>query len=73
MQVDRFGPTPLYQQVAQESRDRIRAAELKPREPIPSESDLVANHGAARETARRAVALLRDEGRPSRCPSAGHP
>ncbi|GAA4893693.1 winged helix-turn-helix domain-containing protein [Streptomonospora salina] len=62
MQVDRFDPTPLYQQVACSIREQIQAGALKPRDPIPSESDLVSNHGVARETARRAVALLRDEG-----------
>lgn len=62
MHVDRFDPTPLYQQVARAIRDRIKAGELKPRDAIPSESELVSVHGVARETARRAVALLRDEG-----------
>lgn len=62
MHVDRFDPTPLYQQVARAIRDRIKTGELKPRDAIPSESELVAVHGVARETARRAVALLRDEG-----------
>ena len=62
MQIDRFDPTPIYQQVARAIRDRIKAGDLKPRDPIPSESALVADHGVARETARRAVALLRTEG-----------
>ncbi|MUL39898.1 winged helix-turn-helix transcriptional regulator [Streptomonospora sp. PA3] len=62
MQVDRFDPTPLYQQVARAIREQIQSGSLKPRDPIPSESELVADHGVARETARRAVALLREEG-----------
>ena len=62
MQIDRFDPTPIYQQVARAIRDRIKAGELRPRDPVPSESNLVAEHGVARETARRAVALLRTEG-----------
>lgn len=61
MTVDHFDPTPLYQQVARAIRDQIKAGELKPRDAIPSESELVAHHGVARETARRAVALLREE------------
>ena len=62
MKVDRFDPTPLYQQVARGIRDMIKTGELKPRDAVPSESTLVANHGIARETARRAIALLREEG-----------
>ncbi len=62
MHVDRFDPTPLYVQVADQLREQIKAGELKPRDPLPSESKLVAEHGIARETARRAIALLREEG-----------
>ncbi|WP_030919021.1 winged helix-turn-helix domain-containing protein [Streptosporangium amethystogenes] len=62
MEIDRFDPTPIYQQVARVVRDRIKAGELKPRDPIPSESSMVADHGIARDTARAAVALLREEG-----------
>ncbi|WP_329621420.1 winged helix-turn-helix domain-containing protein [Streptomyces sp. NBC_01255] len=43
-------------------RERIKSGELRPRDPIPSESKLVADHGVARDTARQAVALLRSEG-----------
>ena len=62
MEIDRFDPTPIYQQVARVVRDRIKSGELKPRDPIPSESSMVADHGIARDTARAAVALLREEG-----------
>lgn len=62
MYVDRFDPTPLYIQVANQLREQIQAGKLKPRDPLPSESAMVADHGIARETARRAIALLRDEG-----------
>ncbi|WP_028648544.1 winged helix-turn-helix domain-containing protein [Nocardiopsis sp. CNT312] len=62
MDVDRFDPIPLYQQVARAIRDRIKSGDLKPRDRIPSESELVAEHGIARETARRGIALLRSEG-----------
>ncbi|MER6176425.1 winged helix-turn-helix domain-containing protein [Streptosporangium sp. NPDC001681] len=62
MEIDRFDPTPIYQQVARIIRERIKAGELKPRDAIPSESSMVADRGIAGNTARAAVALLRDEG-----------
>lgn len=62
MNVDRFDPTPIYQQVAAVIRERIISGELQPRDPIPSESSMVGDHSIARDTARAAVALLRDEG-----------
>jgi GntR family transcriptional regulator len=36
--------------------------ELARLDPLPSESTLVQEHGVSRGTARRAVAVLRDEG-----------
>lgn len=62
MEIDRFDPTPIYMQVARVIRERIKSGELQPRDPIPSESRMVADHGVARDTARQAVALLRREG-----------
>ncbi|MFF4417440.1 winged helix-turn-helix domain-containing protein [Streptosporangium sp. NPDC001559] len=62
MTVDRFDRTPIYQQVARAVRDRILSGELQPRDPIPSESEMVRDHGVARDTARAAVLLLREEG-----------
>ncbi|MGW6392762.1 GntR family transcriptional regulator [Streptomyces sp. NPDC055103] len=62
MVIDRFDPTPIYKQVARVIRERIKSGELQPRDPIPSESKLVADYGVARDTARQAVALLRSEG-----------
>ncbi|WP_245647241.1 GntR family transcriptional regulator [Microtetraspora niveoalba] len=40
----------------------IRSGALRPREPVPSESALQAEHGVSRVTVRRAMALLRDQG-----------
>ncbi|WP_087100057.1 GntR family transcriptional regulator [Nocardiopsis sp. JB363] len=62
MKVDRFDPTPLYIQVADRLRERVRRGEFEPRVQLPSESMLVADYGIARETARRAIAVLRQEG-----------
>ncbi|MBF8187713.1 winged helix-turn-helix transcriptional regulator [Nonomuraea sp. K274] len=54
--------TPLYRHIAEEIRQRISTGELDPGGPIPSEVELVRQYGAARETVRRAVALLREQG-----------
>jgi GntR family transcriptional regulator len=62
MHVDHFDPTPKFRQLANILRARITSGELKPRDPIPSESSMVADHDIARDTARAAVALLREEG-----------
>jgi GntR family transcriptional regulator len=52
-----------YRQIAAWLRARIEAGEFRPGEdPLPSEKDLVDLFGVARDTARRAVQALRDEG-----------
>jgi GntR family transcriptional regulator len=60
--IDPLGPTPVYQQLATILRARIESGDLAPNRPIPSETALQQEHGVARGTARRAIALLRDEG-----------
>ncbi|MFC4608797.1 GntR family transcriptional regulator [Streptomyces maoxianensis] len=62
MEIDRFDPMPIYKQVARVIRARIESGELQPKDPIPSESKMVADYGIARDTARQAIALLRSEG-----------
>jgi DNA-binding GntR family transcriptional regulator len=57
------GAEPPYRQIAAWLRSRIEAGEFRPSEdPLPSEKDLMQLFGVARDTARRAVQLLRDEG-----------
>lgn len=57
------GPDPPYRQIAAWLRDRIDAGQFQPGvDPLPSEKDLVDLFGVARDTARRAIAMLRDEG-----------
>lgn len=51
-----------YRQLAAKLRDRIRSGELLPGQRMPSEKDLHDEYGLARETVRRAVAVLRTEG-----------
>ncbi|HEX4817310.1 MAG TPA: GntR family transcriptional regulator [Nonomuraea sp.] len=53
---------PLYQQIASEVRQRIQSGELTPSQLVPSETTLLRQYGAARETVRRAIALLRRQG-----------
>ncbi|WP_327086540.1 GntR family transcriptional regulator [Nonomuraea sp. NBC_01738] len=53
---------PLYRQIAQDLQEKIEAGELAPRRPIPAENTLQQQYDVARETVRRAMALLREEG-----------
>lgn len=62
MKYDPLAPVPRYRQIAHILRERIGAGELEPDRPIPSEAQIQQEFGVARETARRAVALLREEG-----------
>ncbi|MEU6999165.1 GntR family transcriptional regulator [Nonomuraea sp. NPDC046570] len=54
--------TPIFRQIAADIEQRIRSGELQPRRPIPGETRLVQQHDVARETVRRAMALLREQG-----------
>ncbi|WP_344834071.1 GntR family transcriptional regulator [Nonomuraea dietziae] len=54
--------TPLFRQIAGDIEQRIRTGQLQPRRPIPGESTLVQEYEVARETVRRAMALLREQG-----------
>ncbi|MFG1753217.1 GntR family transcriptional regulator [Streptosporangium sandarakinum] len=54
--------TPMYRRIADDVIGRIRGGAIRPRRPIPSETALTQEYGVARETARRAVALLREQG-----------
>jgi GntR family transcriptional regulator len=60
--IDPIAPVPPYRQVAGILRRRIASGKYKPDTRIPTESELVDEFEVARTTARRAVAVLRDEG-----------
>ena len=62
---------PPYQQIADWLRQQIIAGDLLPGQVIPSEKDLVDLFGVARTTARRTVALLREEGLVRTVPQRG--
>lgn len=61
MPVDRWDPTPIYQQVAADLRRSIEAGDLEPGDALPSEQSLMAKYDVARDTVRQALGLLRDE------------
>ncbi|WP_245740746.1 GntR family transcriptional regulator [Nonomuraea maritima] len=62
MQLNPRGPRPLYDQLADALRKRIDDGELGPGALVPSESELMAQYGVARITARRAIKELREAG-----------
>lgn len=59
--IDRDSATPVYVQVAEILRARIEAGEFLPDRPVPSESRLEQELGIARGTARKGIALLREQ------------
>jgi GntR family transcriptional regulator len=60
--IDPIAPVPPYRQVAGILRRRIESGQYAPGTRIPTESELVEAFEVARTTARRAIAVLRDEG-----------
>jgi DNA-binding GntR family transcriptional regulator len=53
---------PVYRQLASLLREAISSGKLAPGRPLPSESSLMGEHGVSRDTVRKAVGILRDEG-----------
>lgn len=60
--IDPLAPVPPYRQIAEILKQRIASGQYPPDTRIPTESELVEAFEVARTTARRAVAVLRDEG-----------
>lgn len=60
--IDHEAPTPVYQQLADILRARIERGDWEPNRQILSEAQLVQTYGLARETTRKAVKVLIDEG-----------
>lgn len=69
--IDPTGPMPPYRQIAAIIRARIEAGQYPKGTRIPTESEIVETWEVARTTARRAVALLRDEGLVHTVPQRG--
>jgi len=57
-----YADEPLYVQLAGIVRRMIDSGTLQHLDPVPSESSLVQTYEVSRDTVRRAMALLRDEG-----------
>lgn len=60
--VDPYAPEPLYVQVAGSLRAKIESGELTHLAPLPSEKAIQQEYEVSRDTARRAIGQLRDEG-----------
>jgi DNA-binding GntR family transcriptional regulator len=53
---------PKWRQLADLIKERIDSGEYQPREPIPSEHQLVQETGLSRSTVQKALRALRDDG-----------
>src|SRR5258708_18104519 len=62
MDLDPGSRWPLSAQLAQLLRSEIRSGRLVVGDLLPSEHELADEHGVSRETARRSLAMLADEG-----------
>ena len=60
--IDPIAPLPPYRQIADILRRRIESGQYRPDTRIPTESELIEAFEVARTTARRAIAVLREEG-----------
>lgn len=61
-EIDPRAPEPPYRQIAADLVAEIKRGELVPGRPLPSEKELVERYGVARNTARSALAVLREQG-----------
>jgi GntR family transcriptional regulator len=60
--INPYADEPLYVQLAGIIRRMIQSGQLQHLDPVPSESSLGQAYGVSRDTVRRTMALLRDEG-----------
>ena len=60
--INPYADEPLYVQLAGIVRRMIDSGTLRHLDPVPSESSLVQTYGVSRDTVRRTMALLREEG-----------
>lgn len=70
-EIDSRGEEPPYRQVAAWLRGLIESGQLAPGAVLPSEKEITDLTGVGRSTARRAIALLRDEGLVRTVPQRG--
>ena len=69
--IDPTGPVPPYRQIAEILRSHIESGEYPRGMRIPTESEIVDTWEVARTTARRAIALLREQGLIETVPQRG--
>lgn len=69
--IDPTGPVPPYRQIADILRSRIESGQYLKGTRIPTESEIVDTWEVARTTARRAIALLREQGLIETVPQRG--
>lgn len=62
MSIDRDGPIPPYRQIAGILRERIESGAIPPGRRIPSLVELEQEFEVARDTLRKAIQVLKDEG-----------
>ena len=60
--LDQYSDTPLYEQLAVILREMIRTGQLKHLDPLPSETRLSQEYELSRDTVRRAIGVLVEEG-----------
>ena len=60
--INPYADEPLYVQLAGIVRRMIQSGKLQHLDPVPSESSLVQTYEVSRDTVRRTMALLREEG-----------
>lgn len=61
----------VYLRIADRMRERIRSGEFAPGQALPSEAELCREFGVARNTVRRGLAILEEEGLLVTVPSKG--
>jgi GntR family transcriptional regulator len=54
--------TPIYRQLADMLRMQIESGQIAPNDAIPAERDLAATHEVSRDTVRKAIKLLEEQG-----------
>ena len=59
-EIDYRAELPPHRQIARWLLARIEAGELRPGQPLPSETELMQTFGVARTTVRRSIAFLRE-------------
>jgi DNA-binding transcriptional MocR family regulator len=60
--IDHSADRPVYKQLADLVRTQIKNGEFGPGQRLPAQKDYMQEHGLARDTVERAMAVLRNEG-----------